>query len=84
MAEQDVDLIFGNWRGFFAARGLPESRYREMINTIEQVVQTDEFQEIRRRNGWSEMQLSGDDFHAYLESQEQEIGALLRDLGYLK
>jgi putative tricarboxylic transport membrane protein len=84
LVEQDVDLVFGNWRGFFAAKGLPESRYQEMISTVEQVAKTEQFQEIRRRNGWSELQLSGDAFYGYLVKQEKEIGALLRELGYLK
>lgn len=84
MKEQGYDLLFGNWRGFFAAPGLPEGRYQEMVSTIEQVVATPEFQSIRKRNGWSELQLSGPAFYSYLENQEQEIGTLMREMGYLR
>ena len=82
--EQGINLTFGNWRGFFAAPGLPEDQYQLMINTIEQVSDTAEFEVVRRRNGWSRLQHSGTDFYRYLERQENEVGSLMRDMGYLK
>jgi putative tricarboxylic transport membrane protein len=84
LTEQNIDLVFGNWRGFFAAPGLPEERYGEMIRTVEAVVTTPEFELIRARNGWSRQLLTGQGFYEYLEQQEREIGTLMRDLGYLK
>ena len=84
LKDQGINLVFGNWRGFFAAPGLPESRYAEMRETLLQVVRTPAFEEVRRRNGWSSLVLSGDSFYRYLEQQEQEIGTLMRELGYLR
>ena len=55
-----------------------------MVNTVEAVVKTTEFEEIRSRNGWSRLQLSDQAFYEYLEQQEQEIGELMRQLGYLR
>lgn len=84
LKESGLALTFANWRGFFAAPGLDEKRYHQMINTVEAVVKTNEFEEIRSRNGWSRLQLSDQAFYDYLERQEQEIGALMRELGYLR
>jgi putative tricarboxylic transport membrane protein len=84
LTETGLPLTFANWRGFFAAPGLTEQRYKQMINTVEAVVETSEFEEIRSRNGWSRLQLSDQAFYDYLERQEQEIGELLRQLGYLR
>jgi putative tricarboxylic transport membrane protein len=84
LIEMDLPLSFANWRGFFAAPGLTEQRYQQMINTVEAVVETSEFEEIRSRNGWSRLHLSDQDFYNYLERQEQEIGDLMRQLGYLQ
>jgi|TARA_B110000977_G_scaffold12762_1_gene16209 putative tricarboxylic transport membrane protein len=84
LTETGLPLTFANWRGFFAAPGLEEQRYKQMINTVEAVVGTAEFEEIRSRNGWSRLQLSDQAFYDYLEQQEQEIGELMRQLGYLR
>ena len=84
LIETGLPLTFANWRGFFAAPGLSDQRYELMINTVEAVVETSEFEEIRSRNGWSRLQLSDQAFYDYLERQEQEIGELMRQLGYLR
>ena len=84
LTETGLPLTFANWRGFFAAPGLTEQRYEQMIHTVEAVVETTEFEEIRSRNGWSRLQLSDQTFYDYLERQEQEIGELMRQLGYLR
>jgi putative tricarboxylic transport membrane protein len=84
LTETGLPLTFANWRGFFAAPGLTEQRYKQMINTVEAVVETSEFEEIRSRNGWSRLRLSDQAFYDYLERQEQEIGELMRQLGYLR
>ena len=84
LIEAGLPLTFANWRGFFAAPGLSDQRYERMINTVEAVVETSEFEEIRSRKGWSRLQLSDQAFYDYLERQEQEIGELMRQLGYLR
>lgn len=84
LQEQGLALTFANWRGFFAAPGMDDDRYRQMIHTIEAVVKTEEFESIRSRNGWSRLLLTGDDFYRYLEQQEEDIGQLMRDIGYLR
>ncbi len=84
LREMSIDLVFANWRGFFAAPGLPESQYARMRTTIDQLVMTPAFDEVRRRNGWSDHHLSGRDFYKFLEDQETEIGTLMRNLGFLR
>lgn len=84
LKEHGIDLTFANWRGYFAAPGLPESQYRQMRLTLSKLVQTEAFDRIRQRNGWSALHLEGDAFYAYLEQQELEIGALMRELGFLR
>lgn len=84
LRDQGAELVFANWRGFFAAPGLPDSQYEAMTNTLLKVVDTPAFDEVRRRNGWSSLVLTGQDFYDYLERQEEEIGSLMRELGYLR
>lgn len=84
LRELGYELEFANWRGFFAAPGLPESQYQLMMNTISRVISTDEFEQVRARNGWSNLHLEGSAFYEYLENQEDEIGLLMRELGFLR
>jgi len=84
LAEQGYPLTFANWRGVFAAKGLPPERYTDMMETIDQMIQTPAFEAVRRRNGWTILHLQGDAFYQFLEQQEQDIGKLMRSLGFLR
>ncbi|HBD24229.1 MAG TPA: tripartite tricarboxylate transporter substrate-binding protein, partial [Oceanospirillaceae bacterium] len=39
--------------------------------------------EVRDRNGWTEIFRPGAEFMSFLEGQEQVIGDLMRELGFL-
>ena len=84
LAEQGYKLEFANWRGLFAAKGLPLSRYQEMQNTLSAVINTPAFEAIRQRNSWTVLHKQGDEFYQFLERQELEIGTLMRQLGFLR
>ena len=70
MKEQGIDTTFVNWRGFFAAPGLPDDRLALYQDVIAKMYGTPEWEEVRARNGWVNIHNSGDDFKAFLEDQE--------------
>ncbi len=83
MAEQGIDMEFVNWRGFFAAPGLPDETLAAYQAALTEMYETEAWEEVRARNGWVNIHNSGDDFRSFLEAQEQEIGDLMRELGFL-
>ncbi|NSX53500.1 tripartite tricarboxylate transporter substrate binding protein [Parasulfitobacter algicola] len=83
MKEQGIDMTFVNWRGFFAVPGLPEDKLAMYQDAITKMYDTPEWEEVRARNGWVNIHNSGDDFRVFLEEQEQIIGDLMRELGFL-
>ena len=83
MKEQGLDTTFVNWRGFFAAPGLPEDKLAAYQDALAKMYDTPEWEEVRARNGWVNIHNSGDDFRAFLEDQEQAIGDLMKKLGFL-
>ncbi len=83
MMEQGLDTTFVNWRGFFAAPGLDAETLAAYQGALEAMYETPEWEEVRARNGWVNIHNSGDDFRAFLEEQEQQIGDLMRTLGFL-
>ena len=83
MIEQDLDVDFVNWRGFFAAPGLDDETVAAMRASIAAMYDTEEWETVRARNGWVNIHNPGDDFEVFLEGQEQQIGDLMRTLGFL-
>ena len=83
MQEQGIDTTFVNWRGFFAAPGLPDDKLAMYQDAIAKMYDTPEWEEVRARNGWVNIHNSGDDFKTFLEGQEKVIGDLMKKLGFL-
>ena len=83
LKEQGIDTSFVNWRGFFAAPGLPADMLAAYQGVLAKMYDTPEWEEVRARNGWVNIHNSGDDFKAFLENQETVIGDLMRKLGFL-
>ncbi|MEM9427848.1 MAG: tripartite tricarboxylate transporter substrate-binding protein, partial [Pseudomonadota bacterium] len=83
MKEQGIDTTFVNWRGFFGAPGLPDDKLVSYQDAIAKMYETEEWEAVRERNGWVNIHNNGDDFKAFLESQEQVIGDLMKELGFL-
>jgi putative tricarboxylic transport membrane protein len=82
-AEQGIDTTFINWRGFFGPPGMSEEDRQAYIDMFEAMYETEAWEEVRARNGWVNIWNPGEDFRAFLEQQEQEIGDLMRTLGFL-
>ena len=83
MKEQGIETTFVNWRGFFAAPGLPDDKLATYQDAISKMYDTSEWEEVRARNGWVNIHNSGEDFQAFLEGQEKVIGDLMKKLGFL-
>ena len=81
--EQGIDTTFVNWRGFFASPGTSDERVAQYIAALEAMYETEAWEEVRSRNGWVNIWNPGDDFRSFLEAQEQELGDLMRALGFL-
>ncbi len=74
---------FINWRGFFGAPGLSAEKQQAYVAMFAEMYQTAEWEEVRSRNGWVNIFNPGEDFTAFLEKQEKEIGDLMKELGFL-
>ena len=83
LKEQGIEVTFINWRGFFAAPGLPDSQANAYRAAIAKMYETPEWETVRARNGWVNNHNSGKDFTAFLEDQETIIKELMTKLGFL-
>ena len=83
LTELGYDVTFVNWRGFFAAPGLPEDQRQAYIDAFTAMYETPEWEAVRARNGWVNLFVPGDEFAEFLEAQETQLGDLMRELGFL-
>lgn len=84
LKELGYDTTFVNWRGFFAAPGVSDSQAQAYADMLEKMYATPEWSTVRDRNGWTEIFKPRDQFVAFLEQQEQIVGDLMHELGFLK
>ena len=77
------DARFVNWRGFFGGPGMSDAQRDEYVAALEAMYDTPEWEAVRDRNGWVEIFNPGADFTEFLETQEEQIGGLMRELGFL-
>ena len=81
--EQGIETTFINWRGFFGPPGMSEEDRQTFIEMFDAMYETEAWEEVRARNGWVNIFNPGEEFRSFLEQQEQEIGDLMRTLGFL-
>jgi len=84
LSEMGYDVIFANWRGFFASPTMPDEKVAAYAKLLGDVQTTPEWTKIKERNGWVNLYNPNTEFYTFLENQEKEIGALMRELGFLK
>ena len=74
---------FVNWRGFFGAPGLSDSQKQAYVSVLSKMYDTPEWESVRARNGWVNIFNADADFVSFLEGQEEAIGGLMKELGFL-
>ena len=83
LKEQGYDAEFVNWRGFFAAPGLPKAKAEAYRKALADMYSTPEWEAVRARNGWVNIFNPGSEFVDFLENQEREIKSMMIKLGFL-
>ncbi len=82
--ELGYDVTFANWRGFFGIPGLPKETAEAYRAMLKKMYDTPEWEEIRTKRGWQNLYQPGDEFYAFLEAQEKDLGGMMRKLGFIK
>ena len=78
-----VDTYFANWRGFFGAPNLSEEKINDFAKVFADMYKTQEWEEVRARNGWGNLFKPTSTFKTFLEKQETEISSLMKEMGFL-
>lgn len=78
---QDVDIELVNWRGIFAGPNVSDDVKARLETAITSTVQSPEWQELIAARGWSDYYAPSDEFAAFLESEEERVGTILKSIG---
>ncbi len=83
LQELGYDVSFANWRGFFGAPGLSDERADAYAAVLSEMYDTEAWETVRARNGWTNFFRPRAEFVEFLEENEQVIGDMMRQLGVL-
>ncbi len=83
LTEEQVDLVFLNWRGVLAPPEISQERTDQLIAYFEEMHDSPRWQEIVEENGWTDDFKTGDDFGDFIDEQDERVSSTLEDLGLL-
>lgn len=79
--EQGIDESFINWRGFFGPPNMDQAAVDFYEEKFQELSESDEFAEVRKKYGWNEMYLSSEEYEEFLNNEYKEIEVLLEEIG---
>ncbi|MDC1236615.1 tripartite tricarboxylate transporter substrate-binding protein [Pelagibacteraceae bacterium] len=83
LKEQGYDVQFVNWRGFFGPPNMSNKDKKALSTMLGKVMETPEWEAVRKRNAWVNIYNSDKDFVKFLEKQTVEMTALMKKLGVI-
>lgn len=84
LMEQGVDVELANWRAVMAPPELDDAEHAALIDAVGTMVAGETWRATLAARDWMDLYLAGDEFAAYLEKQQTEIEAVLRDIGLVQ
>ena len=81
LKEQGVDLEFTNWRGMVAPPELQGGDKEALIELATKMHDSQEWKDALTQNGWTDAFITGDEFGAFIASENQRVGDVLSELG---
>jgi len=82
--EQGVDLVYGNWRGIFAPKGLSPAQVAYWENALRRMAETPEWKADLEKSYWTENFVTGAPLHKEIEQDYTYLKTTLVDLGLAK
>ena len=81
LKEAGLDIDTQNWRMVAAPPDISEEEQQQLVELVEQMVNSETWQQILERNSWENTFLAGEEFQAYLAEQIEQTTEILANLG---
>ncbi|HEX2509643.1 MAG TPA: tripartite tricarboxylate transporter substrate-binding protein [Microvirga sp.] len=82
--EQGLELEIANWRSVVAPPGISADQKKALVDTIDKMVKSKEWQDILKQKGWDDAYLSGDAFAKQLADDISRTREILTSVGLVK
>lgn len=79
--EQGIDATFINWRGFFGPPDMSDAEIKYYEDKFKALNDSEGWKEIRENFGWNEMFMTSSEYNDFLKEQNDEMKALLDEIG---
>ena len=84
LKESGIDVVAANWRGLMGAPGMSDDAKKGWVERFDKLVKTPEWAELLKSKGLNDAYLGGDEFGAFVKSEQERIIPVLKDLGLIK
>lgn len=84
MKEQGIDLELINWRSVVAPPGLSPEQTKTLVDLVEKMSKSKEWQEILKARGWDDAFLAGDAFGTFLKAEIERVSKTMTEVGMVK
>ena len=81
LTEAGFDVVFANWRGVLAPPGISTADRNRLVQLLQRLEQSPEWNAAVQRTGWTNAFLPADQFGAFLAEQDREVRTTLTRLG---
>ncbi len=82
--EEGVDVISGNWRGFYMAPDVPKSTISFWEEALAKMVKEPGWKAVLDQNAWIDLYQKGDKLNGMLTKELADYEKILKDLGMVK
>jgi len=81
LKEQGIDVEIVNWRGIFAGPDISAEDKAKLSAAVEKTVKSPEWAEVLKARGWSDYYAPADEFAAFVSSENERVGEILKSIG---
>jgi putative tricarboxylic transport membrane protein len=76
--------VAANWRGFYAPGGMSDEAYAFWVDAIGKVYGSPEWKQVMAQSGLAPLDLSGEEFEAFVAESIASITDLSKEIGLIK
>jgi putative tricarboxylic transport membrane protein len=84
LKEQNIDVVFGNWRGIWGAPGITPQQREQLIAMVQKATESADWKSMLQKMNWTPAYMSGAEFEKFVNNESQQLGQLVDSLGLRK
>jgi putative tricarboxylic transport membrane protein len=81
LQDENIDLVFTNWRGVVAAPEITDEETQRFVDMMTEMHDSDAWKQVLEDQGWTDSFVTGDEFSSYLDEESQRVESVLSELG---